>query len=207
MSKAVDSTVLKDWDLEECRWEILTAASDLISDLGFDGTTMEMVTEKSGVSSKRLTSLYFDKQQILNELVGHHIDVREGIRAYTRNDPELSPLQSMKREWELMCEYMNNHQNILQAYQQNQPNMASWIRDRVKRQRSQDIDLLEKACALKELPRINPSSLEAVLYGTLWRLILEFSQNQGRENLTEIPGMVSSLVLAPLIQSRAGAAS
>jgi len=207
MSRSVDSTVLKGWDLEECRWKILTAANDLISDLGFDGTTMEMVIEKSGVSSKRPTSLYFDKQQILNDLVGYHIDVLEGIRAYTRNDPELSPLQSMQREWELMCEYMSNHQETLQAYQQNQSNMASWVADRIKQLRSQDVELLEKACALMELPRVNASSLEAVLYGTLWGLIIELAQEQGRANFTVIPGMVYSRILAPLMHSSGKSAS
>ena len=187
--------------MEECRRKILVSANDLFSEFGFDGTTMEIVAEKSGVSSKRLTGQYLDKQQILDELVGYHIDVLEGIRAFTRNDPEFSPIQSLLREWELMCEYMNNHQGTLQAYQQNQSHTAPWVRERIKRLRNQDIELLEKACALKELPRGNAASLEAVLYGTLWSLILGFNQNQGREDLTVIPDMVFSMVLAPLIQS------
>ena len=177
---------------EGCRPRILTAANDLISEFGFAGTTMRMLANKSGRSVEVLEAEFSNKQQVLDELIGFHIDVLEGIRAFTRSDPELSPLQSMLREWELMCEYMNNHQGTLQAYQQNQSNMAPWIGDRIKQLRSQDIELLEKACVLKELPRVNASSLEAVLYGTLWSLILELVQEQGRSNFAVIPRMVSS---------------
>jgi len=199
--RSANSTALKARDLEEYRRRILVSANDLFSEFGFDGTTMEMVAGRSGVSSKRLTGQFFDKQQILDELVGYHIDVLEGIRAFTRNDPEFSPIQSLLREWELMCEYMNNHQGTLQAYRQNQSHIAPWIRKRIKRLRNQDIELLEKACALKELPRENAASVEAVLYGTLWSLIFGFNQYQGRDDLTVIPGMVFSIVLAPLIKS------
>jgi AcrR family transcriptional regulator len=204
MRRLADSTALKGRDLEEFRRRILTAANDLISDLGFDGTTMGMVAQELGISSKRLTGQYLDKQQILNELVGYHLDVLEGIRAFTRNDPELSPLQSMQREWKLMCEYMNNHQDTIQAFQQNQSNIAPWIGDRIKQLRSQDVELLEKACALKELQRVNSASLEAVLYGTLWSLIFELVQEQGRANFTVIPEMISSRVLAPLVHPGGG---
>ncbi len=192
---------------EGCRPRILTAANDLISEFGFAGTTMRMLANKSGRSVEVLEAEFSNKQQVLDELIGFHIDVLEGIRAFTRNDPELSPLQSMLREWELMCEYMNNHQGTLQAYQQNQSNMAPWIGDRIKQLRNQDIELLEKACVLKELPRVNASSLEAVLYGTLWSLILELVQEQGRSNFAVIPGMVSSRILTPLMQSSGGPAS
>ena len=207
MRTPAGSNFFYDRDGEECRQRILTAANDLFSEFGFGGTTMRMVAEKSGFSTENLGAKYSDKQQILNELVGYHIDVLEAIRAYTRNDPELSPLQSMQREWKLMCEYMNNHQGTLQAYQQNQSNMAPWIGDRIKQLRNQDIELLEKACVLKELPRVNASSLEAVLYGTLWSLILELVQEQGRSNFAVIPGMVSSRILTPLMQSSGGPAS
>ena len=192
---------------EGCRPRTLTAANDLISEFGFAGTTMRMLANKSGQSVEVLEAEFSNKQQVLDELIGFHIDVLEGIRAFTRSDPELSPLQSMLREWELMCEYMNNHQGTLQAYQQNQSNMAPWIGDRIKQLRSQDIELLEKACVLKELPRVNASSLEAVLYGTLWSLILELVQEQGRSNFAVIPRMVSSRILTPLMQSSGGPAS
>ncbi len=201
MKKPADLTPFHDNSLEEFRPRILTAADDLISEFGFADTTMTMVADKSGLSLEKLKTEYSDKQQILNELMSFHLDVLEGIRVFTRNDPELSPLESMLREWELLCEYLNNHQETIQAYRQNQSDTASGIRTRIERLRNQDVELLEKASALKELPREDAVSLEAVLFGTLRSLIFEFVQEQGRENLTVIPGMVSSLVLEPLMQS------
>ncbi len=193
--------------LEEIRPRILNAASDLFSEFGYAGTTMSMLAVNSGVSEEMLKAEFPEKQQILNELIGFHIDVLEGIRAFTRNNPELSPLKSMLREWELMCEYMDNYRGTLQAYNQNRPIIAPWIGDRVNHFRSQDIELLEKACALKELPQVNAASLEAVLYGTLWGLIQESVQEQGGGNLTVIPGRVSSIVLEPLMHSSGISAS
>jgi AcrR family transcriptional regulator len=207
MRKPADLISFYDSDLEERRPRILTAASDLFSEFGFADTTMMMMADKSELSLGKLKAEYSNKQQILNELMGFHIDVLEGIRAFTRNDPELSPLQSMLQEWELICEYLNNHQGTIQAFQQNQSNIAPGIRNRIERLRNQDIELLEKACALKELPVVNTASLEGVLYGTLWSLILEFTPRQEPASFTVIPGMVFSKVLAPLMQSSGRQAS
>ncbi|RLA19555.1 MAG: hypothetical protein DRQ56_05150 [Gammaproteobacteria bacterium] len=199
MRTSAGKKIFHDRGLKECRPRILSAANDLISEFGFEGTTMRMVADKSGLSVEKLKAEYSDKQQILNELIGFHLDVYEGIRIFTRTNPDFSPLQSFQREWELMCEHMNNNQETLLAYLQNQSNIASWIWDRINQLRSQDIELLEKACALRELSRVNAASLEAVIYGTLWSLIFEFVQEPGRANFTVIPGKVSSMVLAPLI--------
>ncbi|RKZ13457.1 hypothetical protein DRQ50_10420 [bacterium] len=197
--KSADPTTCFDQNPLECRRKILVAANDLISEIGFDRTTMGMVAEKSGISLKMLTGRFSDKQQILDELVGHHLNILEGIRALTRSDPASSPLQCMKREWKLMCEYMNTYQGTVLAYQQNQPMVATRVQDRIKRLRDQDVELLEKACALRELPRTNTASLEAVLHGTLWTLILESVQEQEYGDFATIPDMLALRVLVPLI--------
>ncbi len=137
-------------------------------------------------------------QQVLNDLVGHHLQVHEGIRALTRTDPDLSPLQSFLREWELMLEYLSNHRGTFQAYMQNQSNFDPWIKDRINLHRNQDIELLEKARDLKELPWVNATSLEAILHGALWGLLSEYVMNQSHTYFESIPRMVSSRVLEPL---------
>ncbi len=185
-------------DDEGCRQRILAAANNLIAELGFDQVTMAEIAERSEITIEQLEVYYSDKQQILDGLVGYHLGVREGILAFTRTDPSLSPLQRYQREWELTLKYMSHHQGTLQAYMQHQTDVAPWIQERIGQQRNQDIELLEEACDLRELQRVNPISLEAVLYGTLWSLILEYPPNRSSTDFEAIPGMVTARILNPL---------
>ncbi len=199
MRKSPDPKLFYDGDPEECRPGILTATNDLISELGFDGITMKMVAERSGLSTEKLEKEYSHKQQILNELIGFHLDVHEGIRVFTRTNPDFSPLQGFQREWELMCEHLSSHQEIIQAYKQYESDLDPWIEGRIKQHRDQDVDLLEKACDMKELPRVNVASLEAVLYGTIKNLILGSVHKRPRSHFIAFPGTVYSMILVPLI--------
>ena len=148
---------------------------------------------------EQMGDLYADMQQVLNDLVGHHLNVHEGIRALTRTDPDLSPLQSFLREWQLMLEHLSNHKGTLKAYLQNTSNFDPWIQERIIMHRNQDVELLEKARDLKELPRVNVRSLEAILHGTLWRLLTERVMKQGPADFETIPEVVSIKVLKPLL--------
>ena len=159
---------------------------------------MAEIAESSEISIEQLEVYYSDKQQILDGLVGYHLGVCEGIRAFIRTDPNRSPLQRYKKEWELMIIYMNDHQATLQAYMQRQTDVAPWIQERIGQQRNQDIELLEEACDLRELQRVNTTSLEAFLHETLWSLIQDYSQNQSSTGFKAIPGIVTERILNPL---------
>ena len=188
--------------IKDVRQIILVAANGLIAELGYEQITMSMMAKRAGIPVEQLAEHYPNKQQVLNDLVGHHLHVREGIRAFTRADPGLSPLQSYLRELELLLEYMSKHRGTLQAYMENLSEIDPWIEDRIDLHRNQDVELLEKARDLKELPLVNATSLEAVLYGTLWELISEHFTMTGTTDFEAIPGVVSSRVLEPLLAYR-----
>ncbi len=188
--------------IKDVRQIILVAANGLIAELGYEQITMSMMAKRAGIPVEQLAEHYPNKQQILNDLVGHHLHVREGIRAFTRTDPDLSPLQSYLRELELLLEYMSKHRGTLQAYMENLSEIAPWIEDRIDLHRNQDVELLEKARDLKELPRVNATSLEAVLHGTFWGLLSECFTMTGTTDFEAIPGVVSSRVLKPLLAFR-----
>jgi len=185
--------------IKDVRQMILVAANDLIAEMGYEKITMSLIVQRAGIPVEQLARHYANKQQILNDLVGHHLHVHEGIRALTRTDPSLSPLQSYQRELELVLEYMSNHRGTLQAYLENLSEIDPWIKDRIDLHRNQDVELLEKARDMKELPWVNAISLEAILYGTLWGLLREFVTKQSSTDFESIPRTVSSRVLEPLI--------
>ncbi len=188
--------------IKDVRQIILVAANGLIAEFGYEQITMNMMAKRAGIPVEQLAEHYPNKQQILNDLVGHHLHVREGIRAFTRTDPALSPLQSYLRELELLLEYMSKHRGTLQAYMENLSEIDPWIEDRIDLHRNQDVELLEKARDLKELPRVNATSLEAVLHGTFWGLLSDCFTKPGTTDFEAIPGVVSSRVLKPLLVFR-----
>ncbi|RLB61422.1 MAG: hypothetical protein DRH08_13950 [Deltaproteobacteria bacterium] len=198
VGKPPESITEQNGNDEGCCQRILATANNLITEPGFDKVTMAEIAKRSEITIEQLEVYYSDKQQILDGLVGYHLGVCEGIRAFIRTDPNLSPLQRYQREWELILMYMSNHQATLQAYMQRQTDVAPWIQERIGQQRNQDIELLEEACDLRELQRVNPISLEAVLYGTLWSLILEYPPNRSSTDFEAIPGMVTARILNPL---------
>jgi len=192
-SKDIDS-------IKDDRQMILVAANGLIAELGYEQITMSMMAKRAGIPVEQLAEHYPNKQQILNDLVGHHLHVREGIRAFTRTDPALSPLQSYLRELELLLVYMSKHRGTLQAYMDNLSEIDPWIEDRIDLHRNQDVELLEKARDLKELPRVNVTSLEAVLHGTLWALLGGYVVEHNGTDFESIPREVSSRILEPLVR-------
>jgi len=179
---------------------ILVAANGLIAELGYEQITMSMMAKRAEIPVEQLAEHYPNKQQILNDLVGYHLHVREGIRAFTHTDPALSPLQSYLRELELLLEYMSKHRRTLQAYMENLSEIDPCIEDRIDLHRNQDIELLEKARDLKELPQVNVTSLEAVLHGTLWALLGEYVVEHNGADFESIPREVSSRILEPLVR-------
>ncbi|MCK9995719.1 MAG: TetR/AcrR family transcriptional regulator [Candidatus Krumholzibacteria bacterium] len=200
MKKFKDPRTFECKNRDECCERILASANDLISEIGYEGMTMGMVAKRSGISMKRLLSQFHNKQNVLDELVVCHINIHEGIRAFTRTNPRNSPLQSFRIEWELLCEYMSHHVATLQAYMRYETDCAPWIRDRIELHRNQDIDLLEKACNLGELPPLNVASLESVLRGTVWNLIFKSAQKKEKPvDFSSIPREVSAMVLHPLM--------
>jgi len=185
--------------LIEKRRKVLVSANDLFSELGYENTTMAMISQKTGISLISLLFLYSRKQKILDALVGHHLDVHAGIRAVTRTNPANSPLTCFRKEWDLTCEYMTDYGATLIAFSRNKSHCASWIQNLQEMQRLQDVELLDKACAIGELPTVNVVSLESVLRGTLWHLVIESAEKEDYSNFSTIPTRVKSLVLDPLM--------
>ena len=85
--RQVNPFIEEDGDADKSRQEILLTASNLITEVGYEIVTLAMIAERAGIPMKQMEGLYADMQQVLNDLVGHHLQVHEGIRALTRTDP------------------------------------------------------------------------------------------------------------------------
>lgn len=178
---------------------ILKAANDLFVTDGFHGTTMQMISDLSGFSVGYLYKHFPSKQDILDELSAEHLDVYEGLRAYTRSNPDLSPLDCLRQELDLLVNYMSQHRSILTVFAERDTHKARHLEARILQHRRQDAQLLEKAMMLNEVPKCDATMLSIAIDSAIWGLLKEMVADPDDDAFNAIPAFIDAMVFKPLV--------
>lgn len=180
------------------RRRILDVASHLFLTLGYEGTTMKAIARGADCSVGYLYKHFAGKQDLLDELGLSHLEVYRSIRTMVRGVEGLKGLDCLKRELELMCEYLVDHRALIPIYAERESSHSVRMVKKMTTFRGEDIALLDEARTTGTIPDVDPALLYATIDGAIWAAMKAVAPTQRRETFLGIPDMIDELIFEPL---------
>lgn len=178
--------------------DILDAATRLFLDLGFNGTTMQMIAEEAEYSVGYLYKHFPGKEHLLLEIIGDQLEILEGIRRDNRTRFKGRPLRVLKENVRQIALQLHGKAPLVSLFLAPGPSRLRIVRERLDRYRAEDAQLMDEAVALGLLAPCDSGLAAAVYNGVIWGLIRLLIETDRFDRLAEIPGIVETLVLVPL---------
>ena len=185
-----------------CRQEILSAASELFAQFGYEKTAVKQIAERVGVSVGALYSHFQGKEDIFRELLENWMrDMRRRSDAACRaEDP---PLEQLRCRLAAATEHFKEHIDFLTIYHNENPMLLEgMIRAEIERNSETASKLIRGAMDRGDIARADPDVLAAVLIGSVQELMHMFAQRGRRDDFDDIPGIVERLIFKPLETKR-----
>lgn len=179
----------------------LEAATHLLMQHGYSGSTMQMIADRAGFSVGYLYKHFGGKQDLLDEILNGHLRRYDAIRSEIRSETESSPLDRYRREIQAAAEHLGQYPGLLQVLLQPHSDLPPWLHAEFRRQTLEDIELIREAQAQGELPAGDPALLAATLSGAVRALFLALTDPGREAEVERLPEYVEQYVLQPMAHS------
>lgn len=180
--------------------EILDAAGRLFLELGYAGTTMQMIADEAEFSVGYLYKHFPGKKDLLDVIVDAQLEAYEEARREVRQSGMDHPLETLKQELVSVSSYLQEQAHLVPMVLSYEMTSPEKTRGRFLRYRREDAELLRLAKEKGEIRVGDPALAAAVLDGVTRGLIKLFSETGRMDRVGEIPGIVDDLVLAPMVR-------
>ncbi len=186
------------------REAILAAASALLGERGYHGTTMQGIAEQAGCSVGYLYKHFPGKLDLARELIDRGIEQLERSEAQVRAQG-LPPLVAYRLLLDSFCRFVADRWPLVRVYATSTVlRRLPAARERSRWVRRRDRELIAQACACGDLPAIDADLLAAALQGVQEGLLDRLTESHDPTAVRQVPDLVFQLVIEPL-RARASA--
>ena len=183
---------------QRAREEILTAASELFAQFGFEKTAMKEVADRAGLSVGMLYNHFKGKREIFRELLERYIEelIMKSDQACQLDDP---PLEQLRCRLRASIKHYRDHRNLVLIYIHENPlKIEGKIKEKMRNYRHVLAGLITRAIERGDITEEDPYILTDVITGALHTLLCTISEKGGEEELEQIPDILDRIILKPL---------
>ncbi len=183
---------------QRAREEILTAASTLFAQFGFEKTSMKQIADQAELSVGMLYNHFPGKKEIFRELLERYIE-----ELITKSDqscrPDDHPLEQLRCRLKASIKHCTEHRNLVLIYlNENSLKIEGVIREKLRNYRNIFAGLITRAVERGEITAEDPYVVTDILTGALHKLLHTMAENGSEEKFDAIPEILDRIILKPL---------
>ena len=185
-------------DSRQRRGTILDAASSLLADHGYAGTTMQMIAETAGFSVGYLYKHFPGKEALVDEIYVSHMQSFEATRHEVRRLYSDRPLKGVLELYRRLSRQIRENVHLLRMVYESEIESPNSKPEFAARHRRGMTEMIRDAVAAGEIRPVDSELLAAAIDGAFWGLLRYLSESGRVERIAEVPDLIDAQLLAPM---------
>ena len=185
---------------QQHRDEIISAATDLFAEHGYEGTSMQMIADQAEISVGKLYLHFEGKESIYREVMDYHAgEIRR--RSGEAIDPSMSPIDKIRARTMAVIEYIEENEAFVRFYVSEMEGGGKGCCQMEESEHTMHMEeytaLIREAIETGDIPDEDPELITAMIHGAGHAMMAHIVE-KGDMPYRKVAEYVDRMILRPL---------